>query len=80
MKLFLANNWYKLSIALSLLISSIAFLLFSAGRSFADPNKPEKTAFNKKRTEIVANQDGIFAVSFDVDDYSVNYFDVKKIK
>jgi hypothetical protein len=68
MKTFLANNWYKMAIASSLLISSIAFLLFSAGRSFADPNKYEKSSKVDNmswRYEVVANASGIYVVRFD---------------
>jgi len=73
MKLFFANNWYKLSIALSLLISSIAFLLFSATKGIADPHTADKSISDDFVVTIVGNSTGIYAVGYEYNDVKFNW-------
>jgi hypothetical protein len=78
MKNFILNNWYKLSIAISLLIASFAFLIFSAEKSFADPNKQEKSTVGEG-VQIVANQNGVYAVLWGSNPSRKSDFDVIQI-
>ena len=49
MKSFLSHNWYKLMIALSLLIFSIGFLLYAISLSYANTNEEKiNTSLNSR--------------------------------